>query len=151
MTSEAELAAAYTRARPRLMRVAYAVTGSYAEAEDVVSDCWLRLVAADANAPVKNVEFWGTVVVARRALDSLRSARVRRETYVGPWLPEPWVDSPSPADPADRVALDDYVSFAPMVAPPPSLVSVTAGSSTVIRVGRSPPIEARLNTATTAS
>ena len=115
ITDEAELAAAFTRARPRLVRVAYAVTGSHAEAEDVVSDCWLRLVAADVDTPVKDVEAWGTVVVARRALDTLRSARVRRETYVGPWLPEPWVDAPSPADPADRVNLDDRVSFALMV------------------------------------
>jgi RNA polymerase sigma-70 factor, ECF subfamily len=115
VTDEAELATAYTRARPRLVRIAYAVTGSHAEAEDVVSDCWLRLVAADANTPVKDVEAWGTVVVARRALDTLRSARVRRETYVGPWLPEPWVDEPSPADPADRVTFDDRISFALMV------------------------------------
>jgi len=115
VTDEAELAVAYTRARPRLVRIAYAVTGSHAEAEDVVSDCWLRLVAADADTPVKDVEAWGTVVVARRALDTLRSARVRRETYVGPWLPEPWVDSPLPPDPADRVTLDDRVSFALMV------------------------------------
>ena len=115
MTNEAELAAAYTRARPRLERVAYAVTGSHAEAEDVVSDCWLRLVAADAKTPVKDVQAWGTVVVARRALDTLRSARVRRETYVGPWLPEPRVDAPLPADPADRATLDDCVSFALMV------------------------------------
>ncbi|GAA3112503.1 RNA polymerase sigma-70 factor [Pseudonocardia yunnanensis] len=115
MTDEAELAAAYTRARPRLVRIAYAVTGSHAEAEDVVSDCWLRLVTADADTPVKDVEAWGTVVVARRALDTLRSARLRRETYVGPWLPEPWVDSPLPADPAELVTLDDRVSFALMV------------------------------------
>jgi RNA polymerase sigma-70 factor (ECF subfamily) len=115
VTDAAELAGAYTRARPRLVRIAYAVTGSHAEAEDVVSDCWLRLVTADADTPVKDVEAWGTVVVARRALDTLRSARVRRETYVGPWLPEPWVDSPAPADPAERVTLDDHVSFALLV------------------------------------
>jgi RNA polymerase sigma-70 factor (ECF subfamily) len=115
VTDEAELAAAYTRARPRLVRIAYAVTGSHAEAEDVVSDCWLRLVTAHADTPVKDVEAWGTVVVARRALDTLRSARVRRETYVGPWLPEPWVDPALPADPAERVTVDDRVSFALMV------------------------------------
>jgi RNA polymerase sigma-70 factor (ECF subfamily) len=120
VTGEAALAAAYTRARPRLVRIAYAVTGSHAEAEDVVSDCWLRLVTADADTPVKDVEAWGTVVVARRALDTLRSARVRRETYVGPWLPEPWLASPRggsplPADPAERVTFDDRISFALMV------------------------------------
>lgn len=116
-TADDALAAAYTRARPRLVRIAYAVTGSHAEAEDVVSDCWLRLVVADRNQPVHDVEAWAAVVVARRALDTLRSARVRRETYVGPWLPEPWVDSVPSAllDPADRVTLDDSVSFALMI------------------------------------
>jgi RNA polymerase sigma-70 factor, ECF subfamily len=112
MSDEAELAAAYTSARARLVRIAYAVTGSHAEAEDVVSDCWLRLVSADAQEPVQDVEAWATVVVARRALDTLRSARVRRESYVGPWLPEPWVQT---VDPADRITLDDSVSFALMV------------------------------------
>jgi RNA polymerase sigma-70 factor, ECF subfamily len=114
---ESALARAYTQARPRLVRIAYAVTGSHAEAEDVVSDCWLRLVAASTTEPLRDVEAWATVVVARRALDTLRSARVRRETYVGPWLPEPWVDivHSQPADPADQVALDESVSFALMV------------------------------------
>lgn len=114
---ESALATAYTRARPRLIRITYAVTGSHAEAEDVVSDCWIRLVHANNDEPVNDVEAWSTVVVARRALDTLRSARVRRETYVGPWLPEPWVDiaPPAPSDPADRVTLDDSVSFALLV------------------------------------
>ena len=88
---EAALAVAYQQARPRLVRVAYAVLGSHAEAEDVVSDCWLRLAAADAREPVLDVEAWATVTVARAALDALRSARRRREVYVGPWLPEPVV------------------------------------------------------------
>jgi len=115
MNDERFLAAAYTRARPRLERIAYAMTGSHAEAEDVVSDSWLRLTAAHANEPVQNVEAWATVVVARRALDNLRSARVRRETYVGPWLPEPWLEAPPASDPAERVTLDDSISFALMV------------------------------------
>ncbi|MEV6006731.1 RNA polymerase sigma factor SigJ [Streptomyces sp. NPDC051976] len=119
--ADAELAAAYARARPRLIRLAYAVLGSYAEAEDVVSDCWLRLAAANAREPVEDVDAWATVTVARRAVDTLRSARVRRETYVGPWLPEPLLGSlPGPggtpaADPADRVTLDESVSFALLV------------------------------------
>jgi RNA polymerase sigma-70 factor (ECF subfamily) len=106
-----ELAAAYTAVRSRLVGIAYAVLGTRAEAEDVVSDCWLRLVAADAREPVRDVEGWAVVAVSRRALDVLRSARVQREAYVGPWLPEPLLD----ADPADRVSLDDRVSYALMV------------------------------------
>lgn len=73
------------------MRVAYAVLGVNAEAEDVVSEVWLRLPDADAREPVLDVDGWAAVAVARRALDVLRSARVRRETYIGPWLPEPIV------------------------------------------------------------
>ena len=109
MTAD-ELAAAYSAIRPRLVGIAYAVLGTRAEAEDVVSDCWLRLAEADAREPVRDVEGWAVVAVSRRALDVLRSARVRRESYVGPWLPEPIVD-----DLADRVSLDERVSFALMV------------------------------------
>ncbi|MFI9007864.1 RNA polymerase sigma factor SigJ [Actinosynnema sp. NPDC053489] len=109
----ADLAAEYTRVRPRLVGIAYSVIGTVAEAQDVVSDCWLRLTAADERQPVRDVEAWAVVAVARRALDVLRSARVRREEYVGPWLPEPLVDAAD--DPAERVTLADEVSFALMV------------------------------------
>jgi RNA polymerase sigma-70 factor (ECF subfamily) len=108
------LAADYDACRPRLVRVAYALLGSHAEAEDVVAECWLRLAAADAREPVRDVEGWAVVAVARGALDALRSARIRRETYVGPWLPEPLLTQTAP-DPADRVTLDESVSFALLV------------------------------------
>jgi RNA polymerase sigma-70 factor (ECF subfamily) len=109
---EGELATAYQNARPRLVRVAYAVLGSHAEAEDVVSDCWLRLITADERDPVADIEAWSTVTVARAALDTLRSARKRREVYPGPWLPEPIVEA---GDPADRVTLDETLSYALLV------------------------------------
>jgi len=112
------LAEAFSQARPRLVRVAYAILGSHAEAEDVVADCWLRLVAADGQEPVRDVESWAVVAVSRLALDVLRSARVRREQYVGPWLPEPVVDgvaTPAFTDPAEKVTLDDEVSYALLV------------------------------------
>ncbi|WP_033438916.1 RNA polymerase sigma factor SigJ [Saccharothrix sp. NRRL B-16314] len=109
----AELAAEYTRIRPRLVGVAYSLVGTLAEAQDVVSDCWLRLTVADGHDPVRDVEAWAVVAVARRAVDVLRSARVQREEYVGPWLPEPLVGLA--ADPAEQVTLDDTVSFALMV------------------------------------
>jgi RNA polymerase sigma-70 factor (ECF subfamily) len=105
------LAAAFSQARPRLVRVAYAIIGSHSEAEDVVADCWFRLVAADEAGPVRDVEAWAVVAVSRMALDVLRSARVRRERYVGPWLPEPVVA----ADPADKVTLADEVGYAILV------------------------------------
>jgi RNA polymerase sigma-70 factor, ECF subfamily len=116
VSTDAELAAAYTQARPRLVRIAYAVLGSKAEAEDVVSECWQSLAGANARAPVLDVDAWATVAVARRALDELRSARARREMYVGPWLPEPLLNEETlSADPAERVTLDDTVSYALLV------------------------------------
>ena len=72
-----------------------------------MQEAWLRLERADAEA-IENLDGWLTTVVARLALDRLRSARARRETYVGPWLPEPLVSD----DPAERVTLDESVSYA---------------------------------------
>jgi RNA polymerase sigma-70 factor, ECF subfamily len=150
VAGHAELAEAFSQARPRLVRVAYAILGSHAEAEDVVADCWLRLTAAHSQGPVRDVESWAIVAVSRMAVDVLRSARVRREQYVGPWLPEPMVDGALPGgatsgamagggmggwgmgggavvgavasgsaslggDPADRVTLDEEVSYALLV------------------------------------
>ncbi|MGP4017572.1 RNA polymerase sigma factor SigJ [Saccharopolyspora sp. 5N708] len=116
MTREDELAAVYTRCRARLTRIAYALVGTQAEAEDVVSDCWLRLVKADQKEHVHDVEAWATVTVAHAALDVLRSARVRREEYVGPWLPEPLIGKQPPnQDPAEQTAFHETVSFAVMV------------------------------------
>src|SRR3954454_3152150 len=72
--------------RRRLFGVAYRMLGSVAEAEDVVQEAWLRFAGA---ATVDKPEAWLVAVVTRLCLDHLKSARVRRETYVGPWLPEP--------------------------------------------------------------
>ncbi len=111
---QAELAGEYDALRPRMVRVAYAILGSRVEAEDVVADCWTRLVEADRREPVRDLAGWLTVAAARAATDVLRSARVRREEYVGPWLPEPFV-APVEADPADRVTLDETVGYALLV------------------------------------
>jgi RNA polymerase sigma-70 factor, ECF subfamily len=97
----------FARARPRLLRLAYSELGDLGEAEDVVQEAWLRLELAD-DETIENLDAWLTTVVGRLALDRLRSARARRETYVGPWLPEPLVSD----DPADRVTLDESVSYA---------------------------------------
>ncbi len=101
--------------RPYLLRVAYSHLGSISEAEDVVQDAWLRLLRAD-RAEIRNLRAWLTTVVSRLALDALSSARARREQYVGPWLPEPVIDTGRPdADPASRVDLDESVSMALLV------------------------------------
>jgi RNA polymerase sigma-70 factor, ECF subfamily len=97
----------FARARPRLLRLAYSELGDLGEAEDVVQEAWLRLGRADAET-IESLDAWLTTVVARLALDRLKSARARRETYVGPWLPEPLTSE----DPADRVTLDESVSYA---------------------------------------
>ena len=72
----------FEQARPRLMRLAYSELGDVGEAEDVVQEAWLRLERVDV-AAIENLDGWLTKVVARLALDRLRSARVRRESYVG--------------------------------------------------------------------
>lgn len=97
----------FAQARPRLLRLAYSELGDVGEAEDVVQDAWLRLERADSEA-IENLDGWLTRVVARLALDRLGSARARRETYVGPWLPEPITSD----DPAEHVTLDESVSYA---------------------------------------
>jgi RNA polymerase sigma-70 factor (ECF subfamily) len=109
------LARAFETERPRLLRVAYLTTGSLAEAEDCVQEAWLRLRGVQDPASIRDLRAWLTTTVGRLALDALGSARVRREHYVGTWLPEPLVESGGPADPADRVTLDESVSMALLV------------------------------------
>jgi RNA polymerase sigma-70 factor (ECF subfamily) len=102
--------------RDHLMAVAYRMLGSRAEAEDAVQEAWLRYASADADA-IEDLRGWLTTVTARICLDVLRSARVRREAYVGPWLPEPVVTRlPGVGlDPADEVAQAEEISYALLV------------------------------------
>ena len=99
---------AFAACRPRLLGIAYGLLGELTEAEDVVQDAWLRWDGADADA-VRNPEAFLVTVTTRLALDRLRSARARREVYVGPWLPEPLVTDPetpeSQAIEAERLSL----------------------------------------------
>lgn len=74
--------------RPRLVRLAYRMLGSMAEAEDIVQEAWLRWHGADRSA-VRDPAAYLSRTVTRLCLDHLKSARVKRETYIGPWLPEP--------------------------------------------------------------
>jgi RNA polymerase sigma-70 factor (ECF subfamily) len=84
---------AFAACRPRLLGIAYGLLGELTEAEDVVQDTWLRWEQADREA-VRNAEPFLVTITTRVALDRLRSARARREVYVGPWLPEPLVVDP---------------------------------------------------------
>ena len=110
-----ELARAFQAQRPRLVRLAYATTGSLAEAEDCVQEAWLRLRRVPDPDSIRDLGAWLTTTVSRLALDALGSARARRERYVGPWLPEPLVEDLGGTDPADRVTLDESVSMALLV------------------------------------
>jgi len=91
MTSDHDLAAFFTARRPRLQRIAYRMLGSVAEAEDVVQDAWLRWHGAERSA-VQEPEAFLVTTVTRLCLDVLKSSRIRREHYTGPWLPEPVVN-----------------------------------------------------------
>lgn len=112
--TEERLAQAFEANRPRLLRVAYTMTGSLVEAEDCVQEAWLRLRGLDDPTTVRDLAAWLTTTVSRLALDTLGSARKRREQYVGTWLPEPLVEARS-HDPADQVTLDESVSMALLV------------------------------------
>ena len=89
--THADAAASFDPLRPRLVRVAYRMLGSVADAEDVVQDAFIRWMGAD-RAAVREPEAFLRRTVTRLSLDQLNSARRRRETYVGPWLPEPVLD-----------------------------------------------------------
>jgi RNA polymerase sigma-70 factor (TIGR02957 family) len=102
---------AFDRHRRLLFTVAYEMLGSVADAEDVVQDAWLRWSAAERD-DVRDQKAYLVRITSRLALDRLGSARTRRETYVGPWLPEPLLTEPGPEDTAE---LGEQVSLALLV------------------------------------
>jgi RNA polymerase sigma-70 factor, ECF subfamily len=98
-----------------LLDVAYRLLGSYSDAEDIVQEAFSRLLRTDLD-PIEDARAWLVVVVSRLCLDQLRSARVQREAYIGPWFPEPLIFSDDAAtDPADVVTMDESVRFALLV------------------------------------
>lgn len=99
--------------RPHLLAVGYRLTGTYADAEDIVQDAWLRWQGADDE--IADLRAWLTTVVSRLGLDRLRSAAHRRETYVGEWLPEPVVTGLDRDDPLAAVVAHEDARFAAMV------------------------------------
>ncbi|GAA2341822.1 RNA polymerase sigma factor SigJ [Streptomyces kunmingensis] len=102
--------------RPVLMGVAYRMLGRVADAEDVVQDAWLRWSQAD-RGEVREPRAYLVRITTRLAVDRLRQAQARRESYVGPWLPEPLVTDfgPTVPDTAERAVLADSVSLAVLV------------------------------------
>lgn len=105
------LNACWTECRPAVFGVAYRLLGTVTDAEDVTHDVWLRAAAADLGR-VTDMRAWLVTVAARRSYDILRSARARRELYVGPWLPEPLLTGPDASQP---VIVDDSVTTAMLI------------------------------------
>lgn len=98
--------------RPGAFAIAYRMLGSVAEAEDVVQEALLRLdQALGRGEEIASPRAYLATVVTRLAIDELRSARARRETYVGEWLPEPLLTAPGPG-PAEQAEIADSLSFA---------------------------------------
>lgn len=100
--------------RPRLFGIAYRMTGSVGDAEDACQDAWLRWQRVDRET-VDNAEAYLVRVVTRLALDRLQSAQHRRESYVGPYLPEPLVEDDPATQPEAAAELSDSLTFAFLV------------------------------------
>jgi RNA polymerase sigma-70 factor (ECF subfamily) len=101
----------FSAARPQLFGIAYRILGSVAEAEDIVQDAWVRWQKTDRSDIREPAAFLATMTT-RLAINTAQSARVRRETYIGPWLPEPVDTSQDPQLGAERAeALDMAVLF----------------------------------------
>ncbi len=103
----------FEQERPRLTSLTYRMLGVVEDAEDAVQETWLRFEGADL-VSIRNPAAWLTTVATRIAIDRQRSNMVKRETYVGPWLPEPLAFDPmlqASDDPADQVILAESVSI----------------------------------------
>ena len=101
--------------RRRLAGLAYRMTGSVAETDDILQQVWLRLAAQDLSA-LRDPSRWLGAVVTRLCLDHLKSARIRRERYVGAWLPDPLVAGDSVADAESAWMVTEDVSIALILA-----------------------------------
>ncbi|MFJ6784091.1 RNA polymerase sigma factor SigJ [Streptomyces yangpuensis] len=104
----------FEAARPRLEAIAYRLLGSAGDAEDAVQETFLRWQAADVGR-IEVPEAWLTKVLTNYCLNQLTSARARRETYVGRWLPEPLLEGDPMLGPADTAAQRESVSYAVLV------------------------------------
>jgi RNA polymerase sigma-70 factor, ECF subfamily len=104
---------AFNQQRPLLFAIAYRMLGTVTDAEDMVQEAFLRWQQT-AEATVKSAKSYLSTIITRLCIDHLRSARVQREQYVGPWLPEPIVTEQT-NDPAAQVELADSISIAFLV------------------------------------
>ena len=106
----------YPRYRPLMFSIAYRMTGSVSDAEDIVQEAFLRATKANEIDTTDNPKAYLATITTRLAIDHLRSARVRRESYVGTWLPEPLVDhTDDMPGPAELAETSDSLSMAFLV------------------------------------
>ena len=112
-----EQARQFEEQRARMFAIAYRMLGSVMEAEDIVQEAWLRFAAIPTPEAVGSSRAFLATVVTRLCLDHLKSARVRREQYIGPWLPEPLLTSGAdvPEAAGERVDMSESVSMAFLV------------------------------------
>jgi RNA polymerase sigma-70 factor (ECF subfamily) len=114
--TQPDVAEAYVDLRPLLFSIAYRMLGSVSEAEDIVQESFIRYQRALAeDTAVESPKAYLSAVVTRLAIDHLKSARVRRETYVGEWLPEPLVTDEGAGDPAAIAEQADSLSMSFLV------------------------------------
>ncbi len=102
---------AYATLRPLLFSIAYRMIGQVAEAEDIVQEAFVRFHQASTQAEIVSPKAYLSATTTRLCIDYLRSARVQRETYIGPWLPEPVVDD-LVSDPSRHAEVADSLSMA---------------------------------------
>jgi RNA polymerase sigma-70 factor, ECF subfamily len=114
MNEQQWLAQRFEEHRARLRAVAYRMLGSLSEADDAVQEAWLRLSRSDADE-IENLGGWLTTVVARVALNMLRSRNTRREQPLGPHVPDPIIDRADGTDPEHEALLADSVGLALLV------------------------------------
>jgi RNA polymerase sigma-70 factor (TIGR02957 family) len=104
----------YRRLRPLLFSIAYRMLGSVSDAEDIAQETLLRLHRAGGSEEISSLDAYASTIATRLSIDTLKSARVQRERYVGSWLPEPLVDEQAP-DAAEHAETADTLSLAFLV------------------------------------
>jgi len=113
MFSDEQKVEIFKRHRARLFGIAYRMLGTHAESEDILQEAYIKWHQADAES-IETPEAWLVTVVTRLSIDRLRKASSERETYIGPWLPEPLIVSGAPS-PEEEVELASNLSLAFMV------------------------------------
>lgn len=111
-TNPEKLADLYTEYKPLLFTLAYRMLGSVSDAEDIVQDTFMQVQHRVSLEQVKHIKAYLCKITTHRCLDKLRSAQKQRESYIGPWLPEPLIADQLSPDPAQQYEQNETISFA---------------------------------------